>query len=195
MKDGNKEQLSGEVGIGLISSRFTLEGPIQKGKSSFLVSGRRTYGDLLVQPFLKKGVNSGYYFYDLNGKINTGINKNNHLYLSAYLGRDNLYNNEKDSGYTSRDNFGWGNQTITARRNHVFSSKTFGNGSLIYSNYRLKTSYKHVFSNEELSSSYVSQIRDLEFKYNLDFHPTAKHSIRLGVRTVARHFSTGFYRS
>ncbi|MEO5891737.1 MAG: TonB-dependent receptor [Ferruginibacter sp.] len=189
MKDGNKEQLSGEIGVGLISSRFTFEGPIQKGKSSFLVSGRRTYGDLLVQPFLKKGVHAGYYFYDLNAKINTEINKNNHFYLSTYLGRDNMYNNEKESDYKSSNNFAWGNQTVTARWNHVFSSKTFGNASLIYSNYRLKSSYRDVFANEESSSNYISQIRDIGFKYDVDYHPNPKHVIRIGVRTVGHRFS------
>lgn len=187
MKDGNKEQLSGEVGIGLISSRFTFEGPIQKGKSSFLVSGRRTYGDLLVQPFLPKGVHSGYYFYDLNAKINTEINKNNHLYLSAYLGRDKLYNNENN--FNSRNNFGWGNQTVTARWNHVFSSKTFGNASLIYSNYRLKTSYSQKLGSEESSSRYISQIRDIGFKYDADYHINNRHTLRVGIRTVVHHFN------
>ena len=189
MKDGNKQQLSGEYGIGLISSRFTLEGPIQKGKSSFLVSGRRTYGDLLVQPFLQKGVHSGYYFYDLNAKINTEISTNNHLYLSAYLGRDKLYNNESESDYKSRNNFGWGNQTVTFRWNHIFSSKTFGNASLIYSNYRLKTSYSHKFENEELNSRYISQIRDIGFKYDVDYHINSRHTLRMGVRTVNHRFS------
>ena len=189
MKDGNKEQLSGEVGIGLISSRFTIEGPVQKGKSSFLISGRRTYGDLLVQPFLEKGIHSGYYFYDLNGKINTEINKNNRLYLSAYLGRDKLYDNSNEADYKSRNNFGWGNQTVTARWNHVFSSKTFGNASLIYSNYRLKSSYKYMFGNEEFSSGYISQIRDIGFKYDLDCHISNRHTLRAGVRTVTHHFN------
>ena len=189
MKDGNKEQLSGEVGAGLISSRFTLEGPIQKGKSSFLISGRRTYGDLLLQPFLQKGVHAGYYFYDLNAKVNTELSKNNHLYLSAYLGRDKLYNNENGSDYKSRNHFGWGNQTITARWNHVFSSKLFGNASLIYSNYRLNTSDFHKFEQEELSSKYISQIRDIGFKYDMDYHLNSRHTLRTGIRTVSHHFN------
>ena len=189
MKDGNKEQLSGEVGVGLVSSRFTLEGPIQKGKSSFLVSGRRTYGDLLVQPFLEKGVHAGYYFYDLNAKINTEINKNNYLYVSAYLGQDRLYNNDRESAYESRNNFKWGNQTITARWNHVFNNKTFSNASLIYSNYRLKASYNYAFGSGEFSSGYISQIRDIGFKYDVDYHISNRHTLRTGIRAVAHHFN------
>ncbi len=96
MKEGNKEAFHGEAGIGLISSRLTLEGPIQKGKSSFLISGRRTYVDVLMQPFmLAQGYRAGYFFYDLTGKVNFDIDKKNKLYLSAYTGRDKFYFKEK----------------------------------------------------------------------------------------------------
>ncbi|MBC8035422.1 MAG: TonB-dependent receptor [Chitinophagaceae bacterium] len=189
MKDGNKEKLAGEFGIGLISSRFTLEGPIQKGKSSFLLSGRRTYGDLLAKPFLPKGINAGYYFYDLNAKINTTLNKKNHLYLSAYLGKDNLYSDDKQTGYLSKSSFGWGNQTVTARWNHVFNNKVFSNTSFIYSNYKFKSANKDVYNGEQSTSMYISSIRDFGIKHDIDWSPVYQHTLRLGVRSVLHRFT------
>lgn len=188
MKDGNKERLAGEFGIGLISSHFTLEGPIQKGKSSFLISGRRSYGDLLLKPFLKKSTNAGYYFYDLNAKVNTEIDKNNHLYLSAYLGKDKIYGSDNDDGYKTGTDLGWGNQTVTSRWNHVFSDKIFGNASLIFSNYKLKTTYNDMYENTKSSRSYTSAIRDIGLKYDLDYALSHEHTLRIGARTVAHHF-------
>ena len=91
MKEGNKEKLKGEAGIGLIASRFLLEGPIIKGKSSFLVSARRTYFDVFTTPFMPPTNKGGYYFYDLNAKANYEINPKNKLFLSGYFGRDNFY--------------------------------------------------------------------------------------------------------
>ncbi len=93
MKDGNKDKWQGEGGIGLISSRLTVEGPLKKEKSSILVSGRRTYADLIIKPFLKAtdSENTGYYFYDFNAKINYDFGRNNKLYLSGYFGKDKFY--------------------------------------------------------------------------------------------------------
>lgn len=99
MKDGNKEKFSGEAGIGLLSSRLTLEGPIVKNKSSFLISGRRTYADVLVRPFLPDGENVGYYFYDLNAKLNYDFGPKNRLYLSGYFGRDKFYIKSDNGGF------------------------------------------------------------------------------------------------
>ena len=125
MKDGNKETMKGSVGIGLISSRFTLEGPIKKGKSSFLVSARRTYIDAIIYPFLPSDQKAGYYFYDLNAKVNYEINRKNKIYVSGYFGRDKVYA-RSDAG-VSLTKFGlyWGNGTGTVRWNHVYNSNLF----------------------------------------------------------------------
>jgi len=96
MKDGNKEKISGEAGIGIISSRLTLEGPIIKNKSSFLISGRRTYLDLLMRPFMPADEAGGYFFYDLNAKVNYDFGRKDKLYLSTYFGRDKFYIKGKD---------------------------------------------------------------------------------------------------
>ena len=116
MKDGSKEKIQGEAGIGLISSRLTLEGPILKDKSSFLISGRRTYLDALIRPFMDKDERGGYYFYDLNAKANYDLDRKNKFYASGYFGRDKFYFRSR-SGGGRRDEGGlfWQNATTTLR--------------------------------------------------------------------------------
>ena len=136
-KDGDKQKIRGEAGIGLISSRLTLEGPIIKDKLSFLVSARRTYIDAIAQPLIKKqtGVNTGYYFYDFNAKLNYVIDYKNKIYLSGYFGKDKFYLKDKvDANYSTEASLAWGNATGTLRWNHLINEKIFSNVSLIYTN-------------------------------------------------------------
>jgi hypothetical protein len=95
MKEGNMQKIKGEAGVGILSSRFMLEGPILKNKVSFLVSARRTYADALVYPFLPKSQKAGYYFYDLNAKINWIVNDKSRVFLSGYFGKDKFYFNSQ----------------------------------------------------------------------------------------------------
>ena len=111
MKEGNMQKLHGEGAIGLIASRFTLEGPIKKDTASFIFSARRTYIDILARPIIKaqaNGATAGYYFYDLNGKLNWKLSSRDRLYLSGYFGRDEFYasdKNTRDNGdYSQQDN-------------------------------------------------------------------------------------------
>ena len=132
MKEGNNQKFGGEGGIGIISSRLTLEGPIIKNKSSFIISGRRTYADILAKPFLSESArNNGYYFYDLTAKANYTLSDKDRFYLSGYFGND-IVNFSAPSG-----NFGieipWGNSTASARWNHLFNDKLFLNTSVIFS--------------------------------------------------------------
>jgi len=127
MRNGNMKQWEGSGGIGLISSRLTVEGPIVKDKGSIIVSGRRTYADLVAAPFINDFENFSLYFYDLNFKANYKLNDNDRVYVSGYLGRDVLG--------TAAFGFDWGNRTVTARWNHIFSNKLFSNTSYIYSEY------------------------------------------------------------
>src|SRR6478735_1457911 len=126
MKDGNTNKFVTEGGIGLIASRLSIQGPIKKDKASFIVSARRTYIDALVKPFVRKESNfygSGYYFYDMNAKVNYRFSEKDRLYLSGYFGRDKFdFNNAKRSFKTS---IPWGNSTTTLRWNHVFNKKLF----------------------------------------------------------------------
>lgn len=137
MNEGNNQDYHVTGGIGLISSKINVEGPIEKGKSSFLVTGRRTYLDLFTKLSSDSTKNkNSLYFYDLNAKLNFTLGSRDKLYLSGYFGRDNL---------SSADIFGlnWGNTTGTLRWNHSFGSRLFSNTSLIYSDY----SYKMRFNN------------------------------------------------
>jgi hypothetical protein len=191
MKDGNKTKYSGEAGIGIISSRLTLEGPIVKNKASFLVSGRRTYIDVLMQPFLRKSMRgNGYYFYDLTAKINYDLGKKDKVYLSGYFGRDQFYSKFKDYYGKIEAGLFWENATATARWNHLFNSKLFSNTSLIFSNYRF-----NIYESYEMTDGgkfkldYLSGIRDYSLKYDLEYHPNPNHVIRSGFLSSYHYFT------
>jgi hypothetical protein len=198
MKEGNKEKLHGEGGGGLIASRLTLEGPLDKAKkASFLISGRRTYLDLLAKPLIaaaSDGTGSGgYYFYDLNAKINYDFGQKNKLYLSGYFGQDRFYVKSKEANSSSSAGLNWGNATATLRWNHLFNEKLFANTSLIFSNYKFQ-----IFSDDintyngktsEYKLSYTSGIRDYMLKYDLDFYPNPAHSLRFGAMAIAHRFT------
>lgn len=189
MKDGNKEQFSGEAGIGLLSSRLTLEGPVIRNKSSFLVSGRRTYIDVLARPLMPKDENIGYYFYDLNAKLNYDFGPKNRLYLSGYFGRDKFYYNSQGNmtGY-DKNGLYWQNRTGTLRWNHLFSNKVFSNTSLIYSEYNLNIFSKYKSEYDNYSLTYSSGIRDFSFKHDLEYHASPFFSMRAGLQTTHHHF-------
>jgi hypothetical protein len=177
MKDGNANQFQAEGGIGLIASRLSLQGPIQKDKASFIISARRTYVDVLAKPFISKSSEfhgSGYYFYDLNAKVNYRFSEKDRLYLSGYLGRDVFdYNNSKRS---FRANIPWGNSTATIRWNHVFSPKLFANTTLVYNDYKFR--FGAVQDNFEIALS--SGIRDGNAKIDFDFYPASQHKVKFG---------------
>ncbi len=190
LKEGNNQKFSGSGGLGLISSRLTLEGPIQKGKSSFIVSGRRTYVDLLT-----RGVNRAnegnedftpipdYYFYDLNAKVNHQFGEKDRLFLSGYFGRDVFGFN---SDFFNFD-FDWGNATGTARWNHVFSPKLFANTTFTYSD------YQYNIRNEVTGFSFGlgSDIQDATLKTDFYFAPNNRHTMRFGVMGTHHTFTVG----
>jgi len=194
MKDGNRDKLHGEGGIGLISSRLTLEGPFTRNKKgSFLVSGRRTYLDVVAAPLIRAQsegeTNAGYYFYDFNAKANYEFGPKNKLYLSGYFGRDRFY--ARDTGEGTDVGIGWGNATGTLRWNHLFNQKLFSNLSLIYSDYEFKISSDERGSSNNLNTSlrYSSGIRDLSAKLDFDYYPSPKHSVRFGTQTIFHRFT------
>jgi len=175
MKDGNKKEYHAEGGIGLVASRLTLEGPIVKDKSSFMISGRRTYIDALMQPFLKgQSKGSGYYFYDLNLKANYTLGQKDRIYLSGYLGKD-VFSFKSQEG-TFNAHIPWGNTTGTLRWNHQFGPKLFLNTTAVYNN------YKFAFNGEQndFDIKFFSEIRDWNGKFDFDYYPSPKHHIRFG---------------
>lgn len=196
MKDGNKEDYHCEGGLGIISSNLMVEGPIAKNKSSFMISGRATYLDLFMMPIMSivtKGSTAGYYFFDLNAKLNFDLGKKDKLYLSSYFGRDNFHfavteKGDNDDYDKFKVGLFWQNATATARWNHLFSNKIFSNMSFVFSDYTMETyaGYKFYSSpndpnNESLSSNFNSGIRDYTLKYDIAFHPNTTHHILAGA--------------
>jgi hypothetical protein len=177
MKDGNINKYQVEGGIGLIASRFSIQGPIKKNKASFIVSARRTYVDALAKPFIKKTSNfygSGYYFYDANAKINYRFSEKDRLYLSGYFGRDVFdFRNVKLS---FRTNIPWGNSTATLRWNHVFNRRLFANTTLLYNDYKFKFSA----AQDNLEIGLSSGIRDFSLKTDMDYYPLPNHKLKFG---------------
>ncbi len=186
MKEGNMKKFEVDGGLGLIASRISVEGPIKKDKASFIVSARRTYIDVLVKPFVPKSSSfsgSGYYFYDLNTKVNYKFSEKDRLYLSGYFGRDVFdFKNSKRSFST---NIPWGNSTATLRWNHVFNPKLFANTTLLYNNYK----FSFNGSQDNFSLSLASGIRDLTAKTDLDWYLNPKHKIRFGGQYTFHRFT------
>jgi hypothetical protein len=179
MKEGNSKKMALSGGIGLISSNVTVEGPLKKEKGSFIISGRRTYVDLLVKPFLK-GI--GYAFYDLNAKINYQITPKDKIFLSGFYGQDNAkYTGASSINYT----INFGNSTATLRWNHLFNQKLFANTSFIANNYHLALS--------TIQSGYVSQlysaIKDVNLKSDFEYYPNQKQNIRFGINYSSHNFA------
>jgi len=175
MKEGNNQSFHGSGGIGLIASRLTLEGPIKKNKASFIVSGRRTYVDVITEPFISKSspfYGSRYYFYDLNAKVNYKFSDKDHLYLSGYFGRDVFTFKNQDI----KLDIPWGNATTTLRWNHLFTNKLFMNASAIYNDYNFALDASQQFFDIKL----VSGIKDFNGKFDFDFFPSVKHHIQYG---------------
>lgn len=210
LKEGNTEKIKGEGSVGIISSKLTVDGPISD-KTTFLVSGRRTYIDILTRPLIKLESGGddvgGYYFYDLNTKINHRFSKKDRVYLSGYFGKDKAYAESKSSntfsGNTStyEDDFGleWGNFTTALRWNHIYTPRLFGNVTLTYSRYLFDISERS-YSKErfggttfedESSIRYFSGINDLAGKVDFEFIPSPDHHIRFGTSFIRHKFNPG----
>ena len=188
MKEGNQEEFHGEAGIGLISSRLVLEGPLKKKKSSFLISARRTYVDALIYPFLPPEQKGGYFFYDLNAKLNYILTDKDRLYLSGYFGKDKFYFNSNNDGFKLKGNLNWGNATGTLRWNHIYSGKLFSNTSAIFTNYQLGIGSREEFDSTYFDLQFGSAIRDYTIKHDFDFYPNSKHHIRFGGLAIFHRF-------
>lgn len=181
MNDGNNQKLKVGGGIGLTAARVSIEGPIQKEKSSFLISARRTYADQLLKLAGDTQIkNSTLYFYDVNLKANYLLGEGDRLFISGYFGRDVF----KAKDISALD---WGNVASTVRWNHIFGPKLFSNTSLIYSNY----SYK-VKSGDHLSSYTIySRIRDWSFKEDLQWYANEYNTISFGINTTYHNIKPG----
>ncbi len=190
MKEGNNRKFSGTGGIGLITSRLTLEGPIQKEKSSFIVSGRRTYVDIFTRAINKQNEDDpdydpipDYFFYDLNIKANYQLSEKDRLFVSGYFGRDK-FGFEGDFFDFS---FDWGNATGTARWNHVFSPKLFSNTTFTYSDYQYNINTKVT----GFSFKVGSDVKDANLKTDFYYAPNNRHILRFGGNVTYHKFNVG----
>ncbi|WP_055443568.1 TonB-dependent receptor [Lacinutrix himadriensis] len=174
-KEGNNKSFHANGGIGIVSSRLLIEGPIQKEKASFLLGGRSSYAHLFLPIF---DVDSKAYFYDLNTKISYKINKNNSVYLSGYFGRDVFSMNDSFKNT-------YGNTVLNFRWNHLFSNKLFSNTSLIYSDYYYGLDLNFV------GFKWNSGIRNFNFKYDLKHYVNDKIKLQYGLNSIYHKFNPG----
>lgn len=179
MKEGNSKRFSATGGIGLISSKLTIEAPIVKDKGSFIISGRRTYADLFLKLSSDQDRrNTTLYFYDLNLKANYQFSDKDRLFISGYFGRDNL-------GFADRFAFKWGNSTGTIRWNHLYNEKLFSNTSVIFSN------YNYLIDIRAAGFKINSKIQDITVKQDVDFFWNDKNKLKFGGSVIHHTFDPG----
>jgi len=186
MKDGNYKEYHASGGIGLIASRLTVEGPLKKDTSSFIVSGRRTYIDVLMEPFINdtaafKG--SGYYFYDLTAKANYRFNDKNQLFISGYFGRDVFNFNDDDLGLNFK--IPWGNATASIRWNHLFSDKLFVNTTGVFTDY----DFAFEASQSDFAFKMESGIQDFSLKQDYTYFANSRHQLKFGWNAIRHRFT------
>jgi hypothetical protein len=181
MNEGNNQDYEVSGGIGLISSKLNVEGPIQEGRSSFLVTGRRTYADAFLKLSPDSTLsNNTLYFYDLNAKVNYQVNDKNRLFLSGYFGRDKL-------GFGETFGIDWGNATGTLRWNHLFSERLFSNTSLIFSNYNYNIKIQSGANDFKINSG----IQDWNIRQDFQWFPNDRSTLRYGFNVIHHTVTPG----
>ena len=186
MNEGNLKQIKVKGGIGAISSRLTIEGPLKKDKGSFIVSARRTYIDLIAKaaiPDSSPFAGSGYFFYDVNAKLNYKLSAKDRIYLSAYYGKDIFSFKDKNGGF--KVEMPWGNGIGALRWNHLFTSKLFMNTTLTYSDYK----FQFASTQDEFRVALTSGIRDYTTKVDFSYFPNPKHRIKFGAAYTYHDFT------
>lgn len=182
MKDGDNQNFHTSGGIGLISSKLSFEGPLQKGKSSFLVSGRRTYADMIAKASgVEDAKDASLYFYDLNMKLNYILSPKDQIFFSGYLGRDKL-------GVKNVMNTDWGNLVGALRWSRMLNNKMFMNTSLIYNSY----SYD-VNLDMSLDMHLSSRIHDYTLKQDFNYIYSPASSWRFGYSSTYHDVAPGKY--
>ena len=223
MNDGNNKKLHGNIGVGILSSKLNLEGPLFSEKTTFNFSARRTYYDMLTLSFIPSSpynkTKSGYYFYDLNAKISHRLSEKDRLYFSFYLGDDVLYANiNRKSEYDLPDNdnpqiinritdksqiktdWSWGNLMSVVRWNRVLNNKLFMNATTHFTRYRFNLGFKNAFQygnpnnkDYEANLSYKTGIQDFAGKIEFDYSPNPNHDIKFGANYVNHTFRPGVF--
>lgn len=197
MKDGNLNEFSGVGSIGTIATKLSIEGPILRQKSSFIISGRYSYAGFVADNFAKVGNGIGIFkselqnytagndvsFYDLNMKANFIINEKNRVFLSSYVGRDNFYFKLIDE----KSSMDWGNITSTLRWNHIFNKKLFSNTTLAFSNF----DYSYFIKDDIRNYEWSSDLQELDLKSDYDFYINSRNHIKFGISVNYHHINPG----
>lgn len=208
MKEGDKYKFHGEGGLGLIFSKLTLEGPLKKGKSSFMISGRRTYADLIIRPILKLSdatTDVIPFFADFNAKMNVPLGQKDRIYASLYMGKDKFLTETENASFgapfpsTMKTTYGfsWGNVTAMTRWNHEFNNRTFSNFTLTHSRFRFDTrTLEEYFSqtpkgNYTSDQRYASSIEDWTVKGDIDYIPIPRHFVKTGFSATLHRYQPG----
>ncbi|PJB15269.1 MAG: TonB-dependent receptor [Flavobacteriales bacterium CG_4_9_14_3_um_filter_32_8] len=185
MNDGNFKEYKVDGGIGIISSRLTIQGPIKKDTASFIISGRRTYLGEIIQPFISdssKFKGSNYYFYDLNAKFNWIVSEKDRLYLSGYFGRDVFTFKNSDDGFGMSTP--WGNTIASLRWNHLFNNKLFLNTSVIYTDYQFEVGLEQ----DQFEFRLYSGVTDWNAKLDFNYLPSILHNVKFGANYIFHKF-------
>jgi len=198
MKEGNTEKTEHELGVGLISSRYTINGLINE-KTSYLLAGRVNYIGLLALPLATGGSGNSevsiYNMYDFNAKINHRFNDKQQLYFSLYAGNDYLGNSDFSYTPITKSRLSWGNVTGTMRYNAIFTPKMFGKFMLNYSQYKSGLRVKEIYSDRTDTYRFSSLVRDWSLKADIDFLPNPAHYIRFGATGIYHHYRPSFSRN
>lgn len=180
MKEGNNKRVGAEGGIGLVTSQLTVEGPLKKERASFILSGRRTYFDWMIKPFLSSRIRTNYAFYDLNAKVNWQLGPKDRIFLSAFTGKDDALYIEDGIEY----NVLFGNSTATLRWNHIFGQKLFLNTSFILNEYDQNISALQ----DNAFSEVLSGIKDVNGKIEFQYYPNPGHVLLFGAHYLDHTF-------
>ncbi|HOZ87257.1 MAG TPA: TonB-dependent receptor, partial [Bacteroidia bacterium] len=201
MKEGNMRKYNVEGSIGIISSKLLIEGPINKNKTSFIIAARRTYIDVFTRPIIKASTNgettAGYFFYDLNLKLNHKLSDRDRIFLSFYKGLDKMSFSSNGAVSGSSTDFKaylkWGNNIGALRWNHVFNSQLFCNTSLTFTQYKfgVGVTIKDNIDYTKSTADYFSGIRDWAGNINFDYIPSPNHYVRYGGHYTYHTFGTG----
>lgn len=203
--DGNMQRYKGTLSIGLLSSKVQFEGPIVKDRTSFNLSARRTYADLIAKPFMPEDYSGGYYFYDLNAKLQHRFSHKDRLYLSLYHGRDRIHGSGEERTTLYEDNrdqvvqteyqgeLYWGNTLAALRWNHVFSPRLYSDLTLAYTRYLFTTGMQEEEFVADKTSSYNavhyrSGIEDLSLNWNAHYFASPNMELRFGVDYIYHRF-------
>ncbi|MXZ18531.1 MAG: TonB-dependent receptor [Rhodothermaceae bacterium] len=198
MREGNRKEFEGRGAVGLLASRVTVEGPLAQGRSSFIVSARRTYLDAInwgIQKIRGSDYIQGYHFWDINAKWNLDISKRDRIYLSFYAGRDKGYENDQESlnpgdNYQDRFELAWSNATLTSRWNRVINARMFVNTTFLLSRFRSsileQSNYRSGSRNSILEDRYMNGLTDVSIKTDLEYFSRRNHQIRFGG-VLTRH--------